>query len=66
VMQTRRQKEKRSDWWLTVEQIGRELRKIYPPVDVPPGLHALFTEEHRRGSDLQDQGADNKDDRNSK
>jgi hypothetical protein len=65
-MQARRQKEKRSDWWLTVEHIGRELRKIYPPVDVPPGLHALFTEEHRRASDMQDQGDDNKDDRNSK
>jgi hypothetical protein len=48
MMQARGQKEKRSDWWLTVEHIGRELRKIYPPVDVPPGLHALFTEEHRR------------------
>ena len=38
----------RSDWWSTVEHIGRELRKLYPPVDVPPGLHALFTKERRR------------------
>jgi hypothetical protein len=60
--QARRRKEKRSDWWLTVEHIGRELRKIYPPVDVPPGLRALFTEEHRRASaaDRNDQGDDNK------
>ena len=35
-------------WWLTMEQIGRELRKFYPSVEVPPGLHALFTEERRR------------------
>jgi hypothetical protein len=59
--QARRRKEKRSDWWFIVEHIGRELRKIYPPVDVPPGLRALFTEERRRASaaDRNDQGDDN-------
>jgi hypothetical protein len=62
-MQARRQKHKRSDWWLTVEHIGRELQKIYPPVDVPAGLRALFTEEHRRASvaDRNDQDDDNKE-----
>jgi hypothetical protein len=66
-MQSRRKKETRSDWWLTVEQIGRELRKLYPPVDVPPGLHALFTEEQRRASAINqnDQSNDNKEDRES-
>jgi hypothetical protein len=68
VMQTRRKKEKRSDWWLTVEHIGRELRKLYPPGDTPPGLHALFTKERRRTSAMHqsDQGDDNKDDGDSK
>jgi hypothetical protein len=47
-MRARRKNENRSDWWLTVEYFGRELRKLYPPVDVPPGLHALFTRERRR------------------
>jgi hypothetical protein len=37
-----------SDWWSTMEHIGLELRKLYPSVDVPPGLHALFTKERRR------------------
>jgi hypothetical protein len=49
-MQTRRGKEKRSDWRFTMEHIGRELRKLYPPPDTPPGLRALFTEERRRAS----------------
>jgi hypothetical protein len=44
----RREKENRSNWRFTVEHIGRELRKLYPPTDAPPGLHALFTEERRR------------------
>jgi hypothetical protein len=67
-IQTRRKKEKRSDWWLTAEHIGRELRKLYPPVDVPPGLHALFTAEQRRASAINqnDQSNDNKDDGDSK
>ena len=47
-MRTRRKEENQSSWWFTVEHIGRELRKLYPPVDVPPGLHALFTRERRR------------------
>jgi len=47
-MRARRKQENRSDWWLTVEHIGRELRKLYPPLDVPPGLHTLFTRERRR------------------
>jgi hypothetical protein len=59
--QARTRKEKRSDWWLTVEQIGRELRKIYPPVDVPPGLHALFTESHRRASAARNDQGDDKE-----
>jgi hypothetical protein len=57
-------KERRSDWRFTVEHIGRELRKLYPPVDVPPGLHALFTEERRRARtmhrDRQQQGNESK------
>jgi hypothetical protein len=54
---------KKNDWRFTMEHIGRELRKLYPPVDVPPGLHALFTEEHRRTSaaDRNDQGDDSKE-----
>jgi hypothetical protein len=47
-MRARRKNENRSDWCLTVEYFGRELRKLYPPVDVPPALHALFTRERRR------------------
>jgi len=47
-MQIRREKENRSNWQFTVEHIGRELRKLYPPADTPPGLHALFIEERRR------------------
>jgi hypothetical protein len=43
-MQTRRGKEKRTDWRFTMEHIG------YPPADTPPGLRALFTEERRRTS----------------
>jgi hypothetical protein len=43
-MQTRRGKEKRTDWRFTMEHIG------YPPADTPPGLRALFTEERRRMS----------------
>jgi len=46
----RREKENRFDWRLTIEHIGRELRKLYPPADTPPGLHALFTSERRRAS----------------
>ena len=44
----RREKENRFDWRLTMEHIGRELRKLYPSADTPPGLHALFTNERRR------------------
>ena len=47
-MRIRREKENRFDWRFTMEHIGRELRKLYPPADAPPGLHALFTEERRR------------------
>jgi hypothetical protein len=68
-MQTRREKEKRSDWWLTMEHIGRELRKLYPPADTPPGLHALFTEEHRGAGAIQNhqqESNDGKDDGSSK
>jgi hypothetical protein len=61
-----RKKEKRSDWWLTVEHIGRELRKLYPPVDVPSGLHALFTEEHRQEGEVHDQSNESEDDGNPK
>jgi hypothetical protein len=43
-MRTRRKNENRSDWWLTEEHIGRELRKLYPPADTPPDLHALFAD----------------------
>jgi hypothetical protein len=65
-MQTRRKIGKRSDWSLTVEHIGRELRKLYPPADTPPGLHALFTDERRRASakSQNDQSNDSKDDGN--
>jgi hypothetical protein len=37
-MRTRRKEENRSDWRLAMEHIGRELRKLYRPVDVPPRL----------------------------
>jgi hypothetical protein len=47
-MRILREKENRFDWRFTMEHIGRELRKLYPPADAPPGLHALFTEERRR------------------
>jgi hypothetical protein len=48
-MRTRRKNENRSDWRLTMEHMGRELGKLYPPADAPPGWHDLFKEEHRRG-----------------
>jgi hypothetical protein len=44
-----RRKETQSNWRFAIEQIGRELRKLYPPADTP-GLRALFTEEGRRAS----------------
>jgi hypothetical protein len=47
-MRNLREKENRFDWRFTMEHIGRELRKLYPPTDAPPGLHALFTKERRR------------------
>jgi hypothetical protein len=58
-----RKNENRSDWWLTVEHIGRELRKLYPPADTPPDLHALFADERRRASAINqnDQSNDSKD-----
>jgi hypothetical protein len=28
-------------WWWTRNQIGRDLRELYVPQDLPPGLHAL-------------------------
>jgi hypothetical protein len=63
-MRTRRKEESQSSWRLTMEQIGRELRKLYPPADTPSGLHALFTEERRKASTLHqnDQRNDNADD----
>jgi hypothetical protein len=69
MMRTRRKKENRSDWWFTMEQIGRELRKVYPPADTPPGLHHLFTDERRRSSATQqnrEKADEVKDDGNSK
>jgi hypothetical protein len=67
-MRTRRKDENRSDWRFTMEHIGRELRKLYPPPDAPSGLHALFTKERRRASAMHRNGNrnDNKDDRNAK
>jgi hypothetical protein len=57
-MQIRREKENRSNWQFTMEQIGRELRKLYPSTDAPPGLHALFTEQRSAGeSDAPKSGA---------
>ena len=47
-MRTRRKNENRSDWRFTMEHMGRELRKLYPPADTPPGWHALFREQRRR------------------
>jgi hypothetical protein len=51
-MRIRREKENRFDWRFNMEHIGRELRKLYPPADMPPGLHALFTEERRRAREM--------------
>jgi hypothetical protein len=47
-MRTRRKNENRSDWRLTMEHIGRELQKLYPPADMPSGWHALFREQRTR------------------
>jgi hypothetical protein len=41
-------RELQSDWHLAKEYIRRKLRKLYPPTGTPAGLHALFTEKHRR------------------
>jgi len=52
-----------------MEHMGRELRKLYPPADTPPGWHDLFKEEHRRTAVMQQnhQEADeSKGDPNSK
>jgi len=60
-MRIRREKENRSNWQFTMEHIGRELRKLYPPADTPPGLRALFIEERRRARAMrrnQEQGND--------
>lgn len=63
-MRTHRKEESQSSWRFTMEQIGRELRKLYPPADTPSGLHALFTEERRRASATHrnNQSNDNTDD----
>ena len=50
-MRTHRKEESQSSWRFTMEHIGRELRKLYPPADTPPGLHALFTRERRRSQE---------------
>jgi hypothetical protein len=50
-MRTRRKEESQSSWRFTMEHIGRELRKLYPPSDTPSGLHALFTKERERAND---------------
>jgi len=47
-MGTRRKNESRSDWRLTMDHIGRELRKLYLPAGTPPGFHDLFAEEEER------------------
>jgi hypothetical protein len=47
-MRTRRKEESQSSWRFTMEHIGRELRKLYPPSDKPSDLHALFTKERER------------------
>ena len=49
-MRTRRKNENRSDWRFIMEHIGQELRKLYPPADAPSGWHALFADERRRAS----------------
>jgi hypothetical protein len=59
----RSKNENRPDWRFTMEHMGRELRKLYPPADTPPGWHDLFKEEHRRAS-RHDQQEDSKDDYN--
>jgi hypothetical protein len=45
-MRTRGKKKTR----FTLEHIGRELGKFYPPADTPNGLRALFTEGRRRAT----------------
>jgi hypothetical protein len=68
-MRTHRKEENQpSNWRFTVEQIGRELRKLYPPAETPAALRALFTEERRQreATHRNHQKADESDDRNSK
>jgi hypothetical protein len=48
-MRTRRKKRKPSDWRFTIEQIGRELRDVYPAREnLPPQLRALAKELKRK------------------
>jgi len=47
-MPTARKKYAPPDWQFTMEQIGRELRKVDPPANMPPRLRALFTELERK------------------
>jgi len=47
-MPTARKKYTPPDWQFTMEQIGRELRKVDPSADMPPRLRALFTELERK------------------
>ncbi len=58
----KKEKNQSGNWRFTLEHLGRELRKLYPPADTPPGLHALFTQERRRASAMHrdDQGEHNK------
>jgi hypothetical protein len=65
MMRIRGKEENQSNWWLTVQRIGR----FYPPADVPLGLHTIFTEERRKAAAMQQnhqEGDDSKDDRHSK
>ena len=49
-MRLSRKKRKQSDWWFAIEQIGRELRKAYPPPEnLPPRLGVLLMQLERRG-----------------
>jgi hypothetical protein len=43
-----RKKETQSNWRFTMEQIGRELRSLYPSAKLPARLRTLLTKEKRK------------------
>jgi hypothetical protein len=49
-MRNSRRKDKSPDWRLTMENIGRELRKVYRLENMPPRLRTVLTRLERKAA----------------